>query len=46
MQTEENALDKLLGEINSINSSINAIIEQASDDGSKAEVEAENERMK
>ena len=46
MQTEKYALDKLHGEINSINSSIDAIIKRASDDGGKAEAEAENERMK
>ena len=46
MQTEENTSEKILGEINSINYSIDAIIKRASNDGGKAETEAANERIK
>ena len=44
IQTEENALDKIMEEINSLNCSIDAIIERANDDGGKAA--EENEQVK
>ena len=44
MQTQENELDKLMEEINSLDCSIDAIITRASNDDAKAT--AENERVK
>ena len=44
MQTEGNALDKMMEEINILNCSINAIVKQADNNGGKA-VEA-NERVR